>query len=86
MAVMKWVYHLIKNLNTELNDQIGHYNITTFKGRRYSSSKAFLNPILKNQRLKLMTKTYVNKLIIKENKIEAIEVINKKRKLKLNLI
>ncbi len=28
-----------KNLNTELKDQIGHYNITTFKGRRYSSSK-----------------------------------------------
>ena len=72
-----------KNLNTDLNDQIGHYNITTFKGRRYSSSKAFLNPILKNQRLKLMTKTYVNKLIIKENKIEAIEVINKKRKIKI---
>ena len=72
-----------KNLNTELNDQIGHYNITTFKGRRYSSSKAFLNPILKNQRLKLMTKTYVNKLIIKENKIEAIEVINKNKKIKI---
>ena len=36
-----------KTINTELNDQVGHYNITTFKGRRYSSSKAFLNPILK---------------------------------------
>ena len=72
-----------KNFNTELNDQIGHYSITTFKGRRYSSSKVFLNPILKNQRLKLMTNTYVNKLIIKENKIEAIEVINKKKKIKI---
>ena len=30
-----------------------------------------------------MTNTYVNKLIIKENKIEAIEVINKKKKIKI---
>ena len=70
-----------KNLNTELSDQIGHYNITTFKGRRYSSSKAFLKPILNNKRLILMTKTFVNKLIIKENKVEAIEIINKKKKI-----
>ena len=59
-----------KNLNTELNDQIGHYNITTFKGRRYSSSKVFLNPVLKNQRLKLIDNTQVNKLIIKDKKIK----------------
>ena len=43
-----------KYFDTDLNDQIGHYNITTFKGRRYSSSKAFLNPILKNQILIVM--------------------------------
>ena len=31
-----------KTINTELNDQVGHYNITTFKGRRYSSAKALI--------------------------------------------
>ena len=27
-----------KNLNTELNDQIGHYNITTFKGSIFNTA------------------------------------------------
>ncbi len=76
-----------KNLNSEMDNQVGHYNITTFKGMRYSSSKVFLKSILKSKRLRIMTKTHVNKLIIKDNKIEAVEILsnNKKIKIKSNL-
>ena len=35
-----------KNLNTENFNQVGHYNINTFKGIRQSSSKIFLKPII----------------------------------------
>ncbi len=72
-----------KNLNYEIEDQIGHYNITTYKGLRYSSSKVFLKPILNNKRLHLMTKARVNKLDIKENKVQMIEVYYKNKIIKL---
>tara|TARA_B100000963_G_scaffold207588_1_gene180868 strand:- start:503 stop:2116 length:1614 start_codon:yes stop_codon:yes gene_type:complete len=72
-----------RNLNTENTNQVGHYNITTFKGTRHSSSKVFLKPILKSDRLKLMTNTYVNKINIKDRKIVSLEIISRGSKLKI---
>ncbi len=72
-----------RNLNTNSSNQVGHYNINTFKGFRYSSSKVFLKPIMNNNRIKLMTKTQVKKLIIQNNKITAIELISKGKNLKI---
>ena len=42
-----------KNLNTYLDNQIGHYNINTRNGYRFSSSNGFLKAIIKNPRLKI---------------------------------
>ena len=36
------------NLTTSIENQVGHYNINTYKGTRHSSSKVFLKPVLKN--------------------------------------
>ncbi len=72
-----------KNLNSNIINQVGHYNINTFRGFRYSSSKVFLRPILKNSRIKLMTKTNVKKLIIKDKKIISLELISNNKILKI---
>ncbi len=65
-----------RNLNTHIFNQVGHYNINTFKGIRHSSSKVFLKPIINNNRIKLMTNTQVKKLIIKDKKITSLELIS----------
>ncbi len=72
-----------RNLDTNILNQVGHYNINTFKGLRHSSSKVFLKPIKNNNRIKLLTNTQVEKLIIKENKIVALELISNGKKIKV---
>ncbi len=72
-----------KNLDTNISNQVGHYNINTFKGIRHSSSKVFLRPIIHNKRIKLMTNTFVKKLIIKNNKIESLELVSNHKILKI---
>ena len=72
-----------RNLNTETSNQVGHYNINTFRGIRYSSSKVFLKPISNNNRLKIMTKTILKKLIVKENKIISLELISNGKKISI---
>ena len=73
-----------KNLNSDIADQVGHYNITTFKGSRYSSSKIFLKSILKNKRLTLLTKACVKKIIFKNKKVKTIEILNNNKIIKIN--
>ncbi len=68
-----------KNLNTDLFNQVGHYNINTFKGKRKSSSKVFLKHILDNNKLTLITKALVKKLNFKDKKIVSLDVIHKNK-------
>ena len=70
-----------KKLNTDIKDQVGHYNINTFKGTRHSSSKVFLRPILNNKRLNLLTNSFVKKLIIKDKRITEIHFRSNNRDL-----
>ncbi len=72
-----------RNLNTNISNQVGHYNINTFKGIRHSSSKVFLKPIINNNRIKLMTNTKVKKLLIKDNKIFSLELLSNGNILKI---
>ena len=65
-----------RNLNTDISNQVGHYNINTFKGIRHSSSKVFLKPIINNNRIKIMTNTKVKKLLIKDKKIISLELLS----------
>jgi choline dehydrogenase len=65
------------NLTTSIENQVGHYNINTYKGTRHSSSKVFLKPVLKNPRLTVLDNTQVKNLIIKDKKITGIKIQNK---------
>ncbi len=66
-----------RNLSTQISSQVGHYNINTFNGTRHSSSKVFLKPIIKNNRIKIMTNTILKKIIVKEKKIISLDLISK---------
>ncbi len=55
---------------------VGPYYITTNNGLRCSSSKAFLNNILYRKNLKVIKKTLVSKILIKNNKAYGIETVN----------
>ncbi len=72
-----------RNLNTDIANQVGHYNITTFNGRRYSSSKVFLNSVIKNNRIRIMTNAFVKKINIKDKKIMSLELNSKGNNLKI---
>ena len=76
-----------KNLNTSIKDQVGHYNINTFRGYRASSSSAFLHPIKNNERLKILSNCKVKKINIDGNKIKDLEIVinNKKYNIKPNI-
>ena len=73
-----------KILDTKSQNQVGHYNINTFNGKRQSSSKVFLKSISNSERLQLITNTIVNKLIYKDKKITSIEISHKNKKLKVS--
>lgn len=72
-----------KNLETSLSDQVGHYNVNTCNGFRYSSSKSFLKPILKNKRLKLLTNCFVKKIYFEKNKVKEIKVVFKNQSMSI---
>ncbi len=72
-----------RNLNTDNNNQVGHYNINTFKGIRHSASRVFLKPILRNNRIKVMTNTHVKKLHIKGNKIVSLDLRSNNKNFKI---
>jgi len=72
-----------KNLTTNSDNQIGHYNINSCNGYRFSSSKAFLRPVISSTRLKLLTKCVVKKLIIKNRKIVALDALYKNKLFKI---
>ncbi len=72
-----------KNLDTQNLNQVGHYNINTFKGMRQSSSKVFLKPIVNHDRIKIMNNTKVQKLILKDNKVVSLELLSRGKKFEI---
>ena len=76
-----------KNLNTSSSNQVGHYNINTKNGYRFTSSDGFLKPILKHPNLKILKNCLVKKINIDQGKVSSIDVINggKKINIKTNI-
>ncbi len=69
-----------KNLNTNIINQVGHYNINTKNGYRFTSSDGFLKPVLNHQNLKIITNAQVKKIIFDNNKkVSEIKIIKNKK-------
>ena len=65
------------NLNSDMNGErqegVGNYQITTHKGQRMSSSKAYLWPAMSRSNLTVIKKALVRKILIKSNKAYGVE-------------
>ena len=51
------------DMNGEIQEGIGHYQITTHKGQRMSASRAYLRPIMKRSNLTVITKALVTRIL-----------------------
>jgi len=62
-----------KDLNGENQEGVGPLDMTIYKGRRWSTSEAYLKPVLKRKNLKIISKAFVYKIIFEKNKAIGIE-------------
>lgn len=82
-ASKEFKFDFNKQLKSSTNNQVGHYNVNTFKGFRNSSAKSFLKPIKNNSNLTILTNTEVLKLNFKDNKICSLNIKHKGKSLKI---
>ena len=73
-AAQEFNFDFNKQLKSTTENQVGHYNVNTYKGLRNSSAKSFLKPIKNNPNLTILTKTEVLKLNFKNNKISTLNI------------
>ena len=70
-----------QNLTSDTINQVGHYNINTRNGYRFTSSDGFLRPILNNSKLTLLKNCIVRKINFNQKKISSIEIFHKEKKI-----
>ena len=73
-------YGLNKNndFNGEFQEGYGQYQVNIKNGKRFSSSDAFLKPVLDRPNLELLTNTLVEKIITSNKKAVGVKIKNKK--------
>jgi len=60
------------DFNTGDNEGVGYFHVNQRRGRRWSSSRGFLKPVLARQNLRVETKVLVDKLIVRNNKVAGV--------------
>ena len=63
----------VKSFNTINQQGVGHYDITSRNGYRWSAADAFLKETLKKDNINLITKANVQELIIKDHKVLGVK-------------
>ncbi len=67
--------NLNRDMNGENQEGVGNYQITTHKGQRMSSSRAYLWPIKSRTNLTIINKALVTRILIKNKKAYGVEYI-----------
>ena len=66
-------------MNGEIQEGVGHYQITTHKGQRMSASRAFLRPIMKKRsNLTVITKALVTRILFEGKRAVGVEYTRSK--------
>ncbi|MDB5616134.1 GMC family oxidoreductase N-terminal domain-containing protein [Tardiphaga sp.] len=60
------------DFNTGDNEGIGYFHVNQKRGRRWSSARGFLKPVLKRPNLRLETKVMVDRLIIENGRAVGV--------------
>ena len=64
-----------EDMNSNANEGVGHYPITTKNGFRWTSADAFLKPAIKEKNVKIIKNAHVSKLIFDDNRVTGLEFI-----------
>lgn len=83
-AATKSGYKMSDDFNGQDQEGFGRYQVTQKDGKRCSSAKAFITPVLKRKNLTVLTHTQVTKLLIKENKCIGVTANYKGNTITLN--
>ncbi|KAE8899863.1 Choline dehydrogenase [Phytophthora fragariae] len=73
-------YPFTENMNGYQQEGVGWHDLTIHKGKRCSTSTAFLHPVMDHENLTVVTDTLVNKLIFDGKKVVGIETEDNKTK------
>ena len=60
-------------MNGEIQEGVGHYQITTYKGQRMSASRAYLRPVMKRSNLTVITKALVTRILFEGKRAVGVE-------------
>lgn len=63
-----------EGFNQETQDGVGRYETTVYKGKRWSTSEAYLKPSLKRENLSTKTRTMCNRIIFEGTKAVGVEI------------
>src|SRR5579884_3952493 len=63
------------DFNTGDNEGVGYFHVNQRRGRRWSSARGFLKPVLSRQNLRVETKVLVDKLILEGNKVVGVRFL-----------
>lgn len=77
---------LNSDINGEAQEGCRFSQVTQHNGERCSAAKAYITPILERPNLTILTHAQVNRLIIKNNQVDGIELTYKKRPIVLHAI
>ncbi|OWZ05511.1 Choline dehydrogenase [Phytophthora megakarya] len=69
-------YPFTTNLNGYQQEGFGWHDLTIHEGKRWSTSAAFLHPVMPRENLTVVTDTYTNKVVFDGKKAVGIEVTN----------
>ncbi len=66
---------IVDSFNAEKSEGVGHYEITTRNGFRWSAADGFLKETLKKNNVKLITQAVVQKLILKDKRVTGVKYL-----------
>ncbi|TDH68724.1 hypothetical protein CCR75_003748 [Bremia lactucae] len=78
-------YPFTDDLNGYQQEGFGWHDLTIHNGQRWSTSAAYLHPVLHRANLTVMTETYVNKVLFSGEKAIGVEIEDSRTKVVSNI-
>ena len=75
MPRRKWAFRKIADFNTGDNEGVGYFHVNQKRGRRWSSARGFLKPVLNRPNLRLETNVLVDRLIVENGRAVGVRFI-----------
>ena len=74
-AVEQAGYAVTDDVNGYRQEGFGAFDRTTYRGRRWNASRAWLHPVSDRENLNLLTRTHVNRILFDGTRVKGVEVL-----------